>query len=250
MLNPSSWKFRCLSSLHVFSHPERCGHTDPTPRFSSNFLAGKKGSKVMGAIWKAQKQQLGKDSQIVCFFSCLLRFVWFLVMCKLSTCCLFLLIQFFWHFCFCWKIFNVYAQPKHPESSPENPGVCSNIVPPLNRSPSLEHVVPWHIFNGTGPVWLFPASLLPCSWKKNELQARDSSNNLSFGRFVLIINLTSTIILLHELPQNHSYVSLPQGYDDVTRPCSVRWAGLGEGISHPAVKALIQSHLDRMALVG
>lgn len=96
-------------------------------------------------------------------------------MCKLSTCCLFLLIQFFWHFCFCWKIFNVYAQPKHPESSPENPGVCSNIVPPLNRSPSLEHVVPWHIFNGTGPVWLFPASLLPCSWKKTsckpEIQA-------------------------------------------------------------------------------
>jgi len=31
-------------------------------------------------------------------------------------------------------------------------------------------------------------------------------------------------------------------YDDVTRPCSVRWAGLGEGISHPAVKALIQSN--------
>lgn len=28
-------------------------------RFSSNFLAGKKGSKVMGAIWKAQKEHLG-----------------------------------------------------------------------------------------------------------------------------------------------------------------------------------------------
>jgi hypothetical protein len=29
-------------------------------RFSSNFLAGKKGSKVMGAIWKAQKEPLGR----------------------------------------------------------------------------------------------------------------------------------------------------------------------------------------------
>ena len=28
-------------------------------QFSSNFLAGRKGSVVMGAIWKAQKEQLG-----------------------------------------------------------------------------------------------------------------------------------------------------------------------------------------------
>ena len=37
-------------------------------------------------------------------------------MCKLSTCCLFLLIQFFWHFCFCCKIFNVYANRNTPKA--------------------------------------------------------------------------------------------------------------------------------------
>ena len=72
-----------------------------------------------------------------------------------------------------------------------------------------------HLWTGA-QVWsmLFPGisstALVRCGFfqpacylvaeKKNELQARDSSNNLSFGRFVLIINLTSTIILLHELP--------------------------------------------------
>ncbi|CAL1158043.1 unnamed protein product [Cladocopium goreaui] len=33
-------------------------------------------------------------------------------------------------------------------------------------------------------------------------------------------------------------------YDDPTRLCSVRWAGLGEGISHPAVKQLIHSNVS------
>ncbi|CAJ1432459.1 unnamed protein product [Effrenium voratum] len=31
-------------------------------------------------------------------------------------------------------------------------------------------------------------------------------------------------------------------YDDPARPCSVRWAGLGEGISHPAVLELLKSN--------
>lgn len=33
-------------------------------------------------------------------------------------------------------------------------------------------------------------------------------------------------------------------YDDPMRLCSVRWAGLGEGISHPAVKQLIHSNVS------
>lgn len=180
-------------------------------------------------------------------------------MCKLSTCCLFLLIQFFWHVCFCWKIFNVYAQAKHPESSPENSGVCSNIVPPLNRSPSLEHVVPWHIFNGTGPVWLLSSQLATLyQLEKNELQApemferrqrfKQQSPHLVDLFWSWISHQQSSSYMNY--PKTIPTVSLPQGYDDVTRPCSVRWAGLGEGISHPAVKALIQSHWDRMAFVG
>ena len=55
------WKVMAVSR-RTWSHP----------RFSSNFLAGKKGSKVMGAIWKAQKEQLGQRSWGSClFFRCI-----------------------------------------------------------------------------------------------------------------------------------------------------------------------------------
>lgn len=43
---------------------------------------------------------------------------------------------------------------------------------------------------------------------------------------------------------------LHRGYDDPQRACSVRWAGLGEGISHPALRALMKSHPALRRCVG
>ena len=205
----------------------------------------------MGAIWKAQKQQLGKDSQIVCFFACLLRFVWFLVMCKLSTCCLFLLIQFFDMSVFVEKSSTFMPNRNTPKAHRKTQAFAATLSHFWTGAQVWSMLFPGISSTALVRCGFCPASLLPCiSWKKTsckpEIQATISHlvdlfwSSISHQQSSSYMNYPKTI----------PTVSLPQGYDDVTRPCSVRWAGLGEGISHPAVKALIQSHLDRMAFVG